>query len=245
MNISRGLSAGGALGAMLLVVACAEHPGLKPQASVADADRLAVSQSLVGAGIEAGAWPAQNWWTRFGDSQLDQLMAEGLAGSPNLRVALARARQASALAAAAASARSPRVDSSLSATRERFPANALIPPPVGGTWGTFDQLQASLSWDVDLWGKNRAAYEAAVGQARATAVDAQAARLALSSTSHMPTAAAACPPSTGCGAGHRRSARTDLRADGRPKCRWHRLAARSQAGRIRVARGARADRAAR
>jgi NodT family efflux transporter outer membrane factor (OMF) lipoprotein len=180
MNISRGLSAGGALGAMLLVVACASTQGLKPQASVADADRLAVSQSLVGAGIEAGAWPAQNWWTRFGDSQLDQLMAEGLAGSPNLRVALARARQASALAAAAASARSPRVDSSLSATRERFPANALIPPPVGGTWGTFDQLQASLSWDVDLWGKNRAAYEAAVGQARATAVDAQAARLALS-----------------------------------------------------------------
>jgi NodT family efflux transporter outer membrane factor (OMF) lipoprotein len=180
MNTSRELSVGGALGAMLLVAACASTQGLKPQATAADADRLPISQSLAGVGIEPGAWPAQTWWTRFGDPQLDQLMVEALAGSPNLRVALARARQASALAAVAASARSPRVDSNLSTTRERFPAHALIPPPVAGTWATFDQLQASLSWDVDLWGKNRAAYEAAVGQARAAAVDAQAARLALS-----------------------------------------------------------------
>jgi len=113
-----------------------EHPGAEAAGQCGRRRPLGSQPIAVGAGIEAGAWPAQNWWTRFGDSQLDQLMAEGLAGSPNLRVALARARQASALAAAAASARSPRVDSSLSATRERFPANALIPPPVGGTWGT-------------------------------------------------------------------------------------------------------------
>jgi len=164
----------------LLVAACAGTHGLKPQASMADADNLAANQSLAGTAVEPSAWPERDWWTRLRDPQLDQLMSEALAGSPNLRAALARARQASALAAVAASARSARVDSNLSATRERFPANALIPPPVGGTWGTSDQLQASLSWDLDLWGKNRAAYEAAVGQARASAVDAQAARLALS-----------------------------------------------------------------
>jgi len=41
-------------------------------------------------------------------------------------------------------------------------------------------LQATLSWEIDFWGKNRSAYEAAVGAARAAEVDAHAARLALS-----------------------------------------------------------------
>jgi NodT family efflux transporter outer membrane factor (OMF) lipoprotein len=41
-------------------------------------------------------------------------------------------------------------------------------------------LQASLSWEIDFWGKQRAAYQSALGLARATALDAQAAQLALS-----------------------------------------------------------------
>jgi NodT family efflux transporter outer membrane factor (OMF) lipoprotein len=147
---------------------------------MASADSLAANRSLADVGVDSAAWPAANWWSRFGDPQLDQLITGALAGSPNLKVALARARQAAALADAADSARSPRVDSSLSSTRERFPANGLIPPPYAGGWSTFNQLQATLSWDIDFWGKNRAAFEQALGQARAAAVDEQAARLALS-----------------------------------------------------------------
>ncbi|TMH17618.1 MAG: fusaric acid resistance protein, partial [Betaproteobacteria bacterium] len=55
-----------------------------------------------------------------------------------------------------------------------------MPPPLAGSWSTLHQLQATLNWELDFWGKNRAAYESALGQARATAVDAYAARLALS-----------------------------------------------------------------
>ncbi|HEY8328892.1 MAG TPA: efflux transporter outer membrane subunit, partial [Rhodanobacter sp.] len=39
---------------------------------------------------------------------------------------------------------------------------------------------ASFKWDLDLWGGKRAAWEAAVGQARAAEVDARAARIELS-----------------------------------------------------------------
>jgi len=166
--------------ALLLLAGCASTHGLKPHAAMTGVDSLQADRALAGASVDAGAWPAQNWWTRFGDSQLDRLIGEALAGSPSLQLALSRARQASALADEAASARSPRVDSSLSATRERFPVNGLVPPPFAGGWATFDQLQATLSWDIDFWGKNRAAFEQALGQARAAAVDAQAARLALS-----------------------------------------------------------------
>ena len=180
-----GKTAGGppvaaALAALLILAGCASTHGLKPQSDLTGADSLAASRALAGASVGSAAWPAQEWWTRFGDPQLDQLVEEALAGSPSLKVALARARQASAVANAANAARSPRVDSSLSATRERFPVNGLVPPPYAGGWATFDQLQATLSWDIDFWGKNRAAFEQALGLARSAAVDAQAARLALS-----------------------------------------------------------------
>jgi NodT family efflux transporter outer membrane factor (OMF) lipoprotein len=64
--------------------------------------------------------------------------------------------------------------------RQRYAENGLAPPPLGGSTQTLNQLQATLSWDVDLWGRNRAAYEAAFGAARAAEVDAYSARLALS-----------------------------------------------------------------
>jgi NodT family efflux transporter outer membrane factor (OMF) lipoprotein len=168
------------MGALLVMAGCASTHGIKPQSSLASADNLSAERSLGEAQVDSGAWPAQNWWSRFGDPQLDQLIGEALAGSPSLQVALARARQASALADSANAARSPRVDASGSVTRERFPANGVIPPPFAGGWGSLDQLQATLNWDIDFWGKNRAAFEQALGQARAAAVDAQAARLALS-----------------------------------------------------------------
>src|SRR5271166_4064604 len=51
----------------------------------------------------AAAWPADDWWKRYGDPQLDALMDEALAGSPTLAQAQARvvrARAATAVAAA-------------------------------------------------------------------------------------------------------------------------------------------------
>jgi NodT family efflux transporter outer membrane factor (OMF) lipoprotein len=166
--------------AALVLAACASTHGLKPQAAVTGPDSLAAGRALGEARVDGAAWPARNWWTRFGDAQLDRLMDEALAGAPSLNVARARARQALALADEAGAVRSPRVDSSLSATRERFPVNGLVPPPYAGGWATFDQLQATLSWDPDFWGRNRAAFEQALGQARAAAIDEQAAELALS-----------------------------------------------------------------
>ena len=174
----RALAAG--LAVLLILAGCASTHGLKPTASMTSADKLAANDSLAGGNLDSSAWPEKDWWKRFNDPQLNQLIDEALAGSPSLKVALARAQEAASLAEEADAARSPRVDSSVSATRERFPAGGLIPPPYAGGWNTLDQLQATLSWDIDFWGKNRAAFEQALGQARATAVDAEAARLALS-----------------------------------------------------------------
>src|SRR6202023_1881202 len=114
------------------------------------------------------------------DPQLDQLMNEALAGSPTLKVAAARTRKALAVADVTKAARSRQVNGSASSTRERFSERGLYPPPLGGTWSTVNELQVTLDWEIDFWGKNRATYESALGRARAAEVDAYAARLALS-----------------------------------------------------------------
>ena len=53
-------------------------------------DRL-VGTGRTFAGAER-AWPSDAWWTGYGDGQLNTLMNEGLAGSPNIAVAQARLR---------------------------------------------------------------------------------------------------------------------------------------------------------
>jgi NodT family efflux transporter outer membrane factor (OMF) lipoprotein len=167
--------------AVTVLAGCASTHGITPQSSMQKPDTLAVSGTLANTSVSADSWPDSDWWTRFGDPQLNQLISEGLSGSPTLRVAAARTRSALAQAGVADSARYPKLTAQGDGVRERFPQDSLVPPPFAAHWESFDNLQATLSWEVDFWGKNRAAYARALGEARATALDAQAARLGLSS----------------------------------------------------------------
>jgi NodT family efflux transporter outer membrane factor (OMF) lipoprotein len=160
--------------------ACASTHGLAPQSSMNEPDTLQTSATLANTAVGVDAWPDSQWWTQFQDPQLNQLIDEGLAGSPTLRVAEARTRAALAQARVAQSLRLPQLDAKGSVTRERFPEQSIIPPPYGGSWDTLSELQAALSWEIDFWGKNRAAYQQALGEARAAGLDTRAARLALS-----------------------------------------------------------------
>ena len=168
-----------ALSLGLAVAGCADMQGLAPAASLRDVNTLAAGSSLAGATVSQDTWPAADWWTSFGDAQLDTLMHEALAASPTLAVAAARTRKALAAASASEAALYPQVGGSAAMTRERFSANGLTPPPYGGSFQTLNQLQVTLGWQVDFWGRNRQAYEGALGAARAADVDAHAARLAL------------------------------------------------------------------
>ena len=91
--------------AALLAAGCASFDGLAPKAVRADAAALAASRSLAGARLSPAAWPSSAWWQRFGDPQLDALIAEGLAGNPGMRSARARIDKAIALAASSGAAR--------------------------------------------------------------------------------------------------------------------------------------------
>ena len=168
-----------ALATTVLLAACASTHQLRPEAVLVQPDSLQIRQSLGGTPIDAASWPQVQWWTAYGDPQLNDLVNEALAGNPTLQIAAARTREALAQVAAANSKRLPSADFSAQAARGRFSEHGLLPPPFAGNWDTLAQLTATLSWQVDFWGKNRAAYESALGAARAADVDAQAARLTL------------------------------------------------------------------
>jgi len=154
---------------------------MRPQSTLESAAQLKMSRSVAGVPVSPAAWPTSNWWEAFGDPQLNALVSEALADNPSLRTASARIRQAQSVQELAESSLDPHLDASLASTRERFSSNGTTPHPVAGTWKTLNQGLLSGSYDLDFWGKNAAAVDAAIGRARAAEVDAQAVRLMISS----------------------------------------------------------------
>jgi multidrug efflux system outer membrane protein len=101
------------------------------------------------------------WWTIFGDAQMDALQADAAAASQTLKAAWARLQQARAVAGVAAAERAPQVGLSAGATRLRSAETA---PQT--QW----QAQAAASYEIDLFGR----VANAVAAARADAQQAEA-----------------------------------------------------------------------
>ncbi|MGE1174993.1 efflux transporter outer membrane subunit [Pseudomonas sp. BW7P1] len=165
------------LSAMILA-GCANYSGLDTQGKNLDAKDLKVGQSLNGVPLSPAAWPKSDWWTSLGDPQLDGLIREALHDSPDMQIAEARAHQASAAAYAADAERYPTLDASAGITRSRL-AKDQDPRGQGDAYATTRNISAGFNYNFDLWGGQRDAWEAALGQARAAEVDRQAAQLTL------------------------------------------------------------------
>lgn len=168
------------LAAALLLAGCASSRGLAPQLAATDANTLAIARSLGDGTLSAADFPRADWWTAFGDPQLDALIEEALRDSPTLAAADARARSAQAQAGLADAQRTPTLGASARLSGVQLP-ETIAPEPIGGDFKASGILMLNFAWAPDLWGGQRAAFEAAAGQARAAEVDAQAARLTLSS----------------------------------------------------------------
>lgn len=163
----------------LALAACASSRGLNPQGHVLDVDSLHSERTLADTDLSATGFPAQDWWKALGDAQLDALVAEGLAGHPSLDAADARLRQAQAQVGTARADELPSLSVSGGYTGLRLP-ESMAGSEIGGHYAGSSQVAFDFSYGVDLWGGKRAAWEAAVDGAHAATVEAQAARLNLS-----------------------------------------------------------------
>jgi len=161
-----------------LTVGCAGLPARHKPVQLADSAPLEGLEAASG-----GGWPAAEWWKRYQDPTLDQLIALGGANSPSLATAHARydsARQSVRLAAAESGAH---LDATADADRQRLSENGLFPPQLlGFTWYNQFDLGLQASYTFDWWGKQRNAVEGAMDQAHAAQADRSAAALMLASS---------------------------------------------------------------
>ena len=121
---------------------------------------------------------AVDWWRMFGDPVLDKLIDEAQANSQDLKLAAARILEAEANLRTAGAARMPEVDASVVASRNR--RSQQTSPPIPGT-PFYNDFGASIqvAYEVDVWGRIRAANDAARADLLATRYAGEVVRLTL------------------------------------------------------------------
>lgn len=114
------------------------------------------------------------WWASFGSQPLERLIEEAQAGSPDLRIAIERMRQADIALQQAGISRLPSVNGSLGTSAGRSDAT--------GTASTSRESSSaglSVSYEVDLWGRIAADVRAGEASFQASQYDWKTARLTL------------------------------------------------------------------
>ena len=166
--------------ALLAAAGCAPLPRMESSPSLRKVEQLGSSESFA---APASAWPGEGWWRAYGDAQLDGLIDEALRGSPDLDLAQARLHAAMAAVQGAHATRIPEVTGTAAFTEGKQSYNYLIPKealPQG--WNDYGIATVNFSWELDFWGKNRAALAAALSEQRAAEVEVAETRLVLSTS---------------------------------------------------------------
>ena len=118
-------------------------------------------------------WPNSDWWTGFGSAQLDGLMQQAMAGNLDIAAAMARIEMANGQARQAGAALLPSIGAGAGggATRELSMLGQQ-------RQHIFDAGVLQASYELDFWGKNRSALEAAENAAEAAQFNAEVVRIA-------------------------------------------------------------------
>lgn len=123
-----------------------------------------------------------NWWNKFHDPQLNQLITIALADSPNMLTAQARVNKAIHLTEESKSSLWPSLDFSGYATRDVYTQNWIYPSTLANTPLSNGFAALNFQYDLDFWGKNRETIASQVNETYAASADAAAARLLISTS---------------------------------------------------------------
>ena len=178
----RRLLQAGFLSLALTLGACSLVPDYKEPAVPAPADWRNQTAAVTPAAISSDAAASvmssaatdqlsDHWWTAFGNDELDRMVTTARNDNHDLLAAMRRIDQARAQAKGAAAPLFPTVEADAGSSR-------------GGNGGTSDvsvsyNAGLSVGYELDLWGKNRAALESADASFQGSVYDAAATDLVL------------------------------------------------------------------
>ena len=124
-----------------------------------------------------------DWWKDFGDNGLDAVVEAALAGNFDLQAAAFRLEIAASDARTARAELFPSVDASYTGARQRqnfvgFPIPG-AEDEVLSTIFTNHGVSLDVSWEIDLWGRLRAATQVVLADLQASAADLRATQLSM------------------------------------------------------------------
>ena len=146
-------------------------------------ERTLSKASRQGAATAVNAWPDDQWWRQFRSADLDRIMDIALRDNPGLKKAYDRLIEAGAVADVEGARLLPWLDADAEGKQTRFAKHGVVAaynPALGGVEVTVASINPlSFRYEFDFWGKNRAALEAALGEAAAAQAEFAEARLLL------------------------------------------------------------------
>lgn len=171
----------------LLAASCVSAPARRPDAvQITPPDSWTAPEADDVREPVAGEVPS-DWWTEFEDPALDEVIAVALENNRDLLAAAARLDRAAAEARIAGADLKPRIGAGATASRGK--QNFVGFPDFGGGGGSPDGVLSvttsrygvslDVSWEVDLWGRLRAAARAGIASFQATEADYLGARLSI------------------------------------------------------------------
>ncbi len=167
---------------LLSSAACLSVPNLGERPQLRVPDEVVAQIDAPVTAPEAG-WPDAAWWQNYGDAQLSALIEAALSGSPTMAEAEARVRRADAGAQQAGSRRYPEISANAAGGAVQQSTGSIDLPngiDLPHQWNDNANASLSLSYDLDLWGRNRATLRAALSDGEAARADVAQARLTLS-----------------------------------------------------------------
>jgi multidrug efflux system outer membrane protein len=130
----------------------------------------------------AAAWPSQDWWRGFHSPDLNALIEDARAHNFDIAAAIARVRQADAQVRIAGAPLLPDISGNASASWQHEglgtgSSSRLGSSASGGSNSSLDfhtyAIGLSASYELDFWGRNRAARQSAVASAMFSRFDQQ------------------------------------------------------------------------
>ncbi|CAA0080375.1 Outer membrane protein OprM [Zhongshania aliphaticivorans] len=173
-----------ALSLIVGLTGCVNYKDIGSEKTILNADTLATQQSLTidqSSSPSGEAWPTQVWWESFNDPQLNNLMAEALQNSPTLALAAAKIARANASLENSRAANFPSAALSADATRQHYTENGMYPAPLGGSSRSSANITLQTQYELDFWGRNKAATAASQSRLAATQAESASAQLMLAS----------------------------------------------------------------
>ncbi|MDF3931661.1 MdtP family multidrug efflux transporter outer membrane subunit [Pseudomonas citronellolis] len=165
------------LAACLALAGCALMREDRPARTTLDPASVRLADDLR---LARANWPEPHWWKRYQDPQLDRLIDTALAHSPDIAIARSHIEQARAQADGVKSLTGVQVQLAASVNRQHVSANGFLGPfaqnepalGLTGPWYTEGIVGLGADYQLDLWGRQRAQVDAALGVSNARQAEA-------------------------------------------------------------------------